>query len=301
MDLNYLMSKLDELKTLLKKYNLWAKKRLGQNFLVDEKVFDRIIEASDLKPSDNVIEVGPGTGFLTERLIEKVGHVTAVEKDADMIRILKKKFAFGSEAQARRENYENLKIIQSDILKFNPCRRAIDCAPSGDGYKVIANIPYYITSPLLKHFLQSDNCPNLMVLLVQKEVAEKICGLSGKSLITIETQLFGKPEIIATVPSSAFYPAPKVESAILRIDVFKKPLVPKKQLSDFLRVVKFGFSQKRKKLNNSLAAGLHIKPSEMADLLKQADIDPDLRAEHLGIEEWKRLATLSRVELIDKG
>ena len=267
------MSKLTELKTLLKKHNLWAKKRLGQNFLIDEKVFDRIIEASDLKPSDTVIEVGPGTGFLTERLIEKAAHVTAIEKDKDMIHLLSERFA----------GVKNLELVHDDVLRFQISDFRFQ------KYKVVANIPYYITSPLLKHFLQSDHCPELMVLLVQKEVAEKICGLSGKSLITIETQLFGKPEIVATVPSSAFYPAPKVESAILRINVFKKPLVPEKQLSDFLRVVKFGFSQKRKKLSNSLAAGLHIKPSEMTDLLKHADIDPDLRAEHLGIGEWKQL------------
>ena len=274
------MSKLDELKELLKFHNLWAKKRLGQNFLVDEKVFDRIIEASDLKPSDNVIEVGPGTGFLTERLIEKAEHVTAVELDKNMIRLLKDRF----------KGVSNLTLVNEDILKFNPCRRAIDCAPSGYGYKVVANIPYYITSPLIKHFLQSDHRPELMVLLVQKEVAEKICGITGKSLITIEAQLFGHPEIIEIVPAKAFYPAPKVDSAILKIEVFKKPLVPEKQLSDFLRLVKFGFSQKRKKLSNTLAAGLHIKPSKMAEILQIADIDPDLRAEHLGIEEWKRLA-----------
>jgi len=286
------MSKLEELKLLLKKHNLWAKKRLGQNFLVDEKVFDQIIQAADLKLSDTVVEVGPGTGFLTERLIGKVGRVVAVEKDSDMVRVLEEKF----------ENCENLKIIHEDILKFNPCRRGNVSAPSVhiSKYKVVANIPYYITSPLLKHFLQSDHHPSLMVLLVQKEVAEKICGISDKGLITIETQLFGQPEIVATVPSSAFYPAPKVESAILRINVFKKPLVPEKQLSDFLRVVKFGFSQKRKKLNNSLAAGLHIKPSEMAEILRGADIDPNLRAEHLGIEDWKRLATLSKAEWVDK-
>jgi len=267
------MSKLDELKSLLQSHNLWAKKGLGQNFLIDEKALDAIVAAADLKPSDNVVEVGPGTGFLTEKLIEKTKHVTAIELDEKMMEILQDRFG----------SAPNLELVQADILKLKIENLKLS------GYKVVANIPYYITSPLLKHFLQSDHCPELMVLLVQKEVAEKICGFSGKSLITIETQLFGQPEIIGIVPSKSFYPAPKVESAILKIDVFDKPLIPQEGLKDFLRMVKFGFSQKRKKLTNSLGAGLHLKPSEMAEILREADIDPGLRAEHLGIEEWKRL------------
>ena len=269
------MSKLNQLKEVLKKHNLYAKKWLGQNFLVDEKVFDQIVTAADLKSSDNIIEVGPGTGFLTEQLIEKAGRVIAVEKDADMIGLLSDRF----------EGIEKLELIQADILKS----RTKDYGLRTKQYKVVANIPYYITSPLLRHFLQSECCPKMMVLLVQKEVAEKVCGLSGKSLITIETQLFGQPEIVEIVLPKSFYPAPKVNSAILKIEVFDKPLVPADQLKDFLRIVKFGFSQKRKKLSNTLGAGLHIKPTEMAKILKKVDIDPNLRAENLEIGDWKRL------------
>ncbi len=269
------MSKLDQLKSLLQSHNLWAKKGLGQNFLVDEKALDRIVEAADLKPSDRVVEVGPGTGFLTERLIEKAKHVTAIELDKGMVRILEERF----------RNCENFKIINSDVLKIRNLKSEI----RNRDYKVVANIPYYITSPLLKHFLQSTHRPHVMVLLVQREVAEKLCGLTGKSLITIETQLFGQPEIVGIIPATSFYPAPKVGSAILKITVFDKPLIPEEGLKNFLRLVKFGFSQKRKKLTNSLGAGLHLKPSEMAEVLREAAIDPDLRAEHLGIEEWKRL------------
>ena len=275
---------LDELKSLLHKNNLWAKKGLGQNFLVDENAFGMIIGAADLKPSDNVIEVGPGTGFLTERLIEKAGHVTAVEFDEGMVRLLNKK---------SEKNGNNLKIIQSDILKLRAKDYGLlpeERAGRTKLYKVVANIPYYITSPLIKHFLQSDCRPELMVLLVQKEVAEKVCGLTGKSLITIETQLFGKPEIVGIVPSSSFYPEPKVDSAILKIEVYKKPLISESKLTDFIRLVKHGFSQKRKKLSNTLGAGLHIKSSEMAEIIRGADINPDLRPENLQIEDWKRLA-----------
>lgn len=271
------MSKLDELKSLLISKNLWAKKGLGQNFLIDEKALNTIVSAADLSPSDNVIEVGPGTGFLTEKLIEKCNHVTAIELDEDMVGILRDRFSSAS----------NLELIHSDILGLP---MTDDRLPKG-GYKVVANIPYYITSPLLKHFLQSAHRPTVMVVLVQKEVAEKVCGITGKSVITIETQLFGKPEIVDIVPSKSFHPAPKVDSAILKIEVYDEPLVPADQLKDFLRIVKFGFTQKRKKLSNGLAAGLRLESSETKVILERAGIDPDLRAEDLEIEDWKRLLT----------
>lgn len=270
------MSKLEQLKSLLQSKNLWAKKSLGQNFLVDEKAFDKIIEVADLKPSDNIIEVGPGTGFLTERLIQKVSHVTSVELDKDMVDLLKGRF----------EKVKNLDLIQSDILNFRIQDSGFRITP----YKVVANIPYYITSPLLKHFLQSEHRPSSIVVLVQKEVAEKIVGKTGKSLITIETQLFGRPEIVGIVPAKSFYPAPKVDSAILKIEVYDKPLIPEKSIDDFIRLVKFGFSQKRKMLSNTLSAGLHMKPAEMSEILKKADINPNLRAENLEIGDWERLA-----------
>jgi 16S rRNA (adenine1518-N6/adenine1519-N6)-dimethyltransferase len=267
---------LDKLKSLLVRHNLWAKKGLGQNFLVDEKAFDKIIEAADLKSADNIIEVGPGTGFLTERLIGKVKHVTAVELDSQMVSLLRERF----------KEVKNLELIQSDILNL----RTQDTGLRTQQYKVVANIPYYITSPLLKHFLQSDHRPSSIVVLVQKEVAEKIVGKTGKSLITIETQLFGRPEIVGIVPASSFYPAPKVDSAILKIEVYKKPLISVAKFDDFLRLVKFGFSQKRKMLSNTLSAGLHMKSSEMSVILKKADINPNLRAENLEIGDWERLA-----------
>jgi 16S rRNA (adenine1518-N6/adenine1519-N6)-dimethyltransferase len=159
-------------------------------------------------------------------------------------------------------------------------------------YKLVANIPYYITSPLIKHFLHSANPPELMVLLVQKEVAEKICGKGGKTLLTVEVEVFGEPELIAKVPANAFYPAPKVDSAILRIRPHAKPLVSTNQQKAFFRLVKFGYSQKRKKLSNTLGAGLHLKPSDVAEKMRSIDIDPNLRAEHLGVEEWKKLTDL---------
>jgi len=264
---------LDDLKSLLQKRNLWAKKSLGQNFLVDASALDQIVRAAELTPDDTVIEVGPGTGFLTERLVEKAGKVIAIEKDSDMIPVLEERFGANS----------HFELHHSDILKIENSKLKIQ------NYKVVANIPYYITSPLLKHFLQAEHRPSVMVLLVQKEVAEKICGITGKSMVTIQTQVFGNPEIIGFVPSSSFYPAPKVESAILKINVFEEPLVPVDQLKDFFRLVGFGFSQKRKKLSNTLGAGLHLKPKETRAVLKKVGIDPDLRAENLEVGDWMRL------------
>ena len=274
------MSKLHELKEILKQHDLWAKKGLGQNFLVDEKVLDKIVKAADLKPSDNVIEVGPGTGFLTEKLLDRVKHVTSVELDRGMIGILEDRF----------KGVKNLDLVNADILKYDMSHGARVTAH--DKYKVVANIPYYITSPLIKHFLQSKNRPIVMVLLVQKEVAEKVCGKTGKSVITIETGVFGEPKIVGNIKAGSFYPRPKVDSAILKIEVYKKPLVPEGQIEDFLKIVKAGFSQKRKKLSNSLASVLKIKTSEVISALQKTNITLNARAEELEIGDWGKLANV---------
>jgi 16S rRNA (adenine1518-N6/adenine1519-N6)-dimethyltransferase len=256
---------------------------LGQNFLYDEEALETMVDSGDLKKTDTVVEIGPGTGFLTEKLLKKVKQVKAVEFDRDMISFLKAGFL----------DTPNLELIEGDALKFDP--KAAGLKPYG--YKVVANIPYYITSPLIKRFLQSEVPPSLMVILVQKEVAEKVCGSSGKSMITIETQLFGEPEMVAIVKSSAFYPRPQVDSAVLKIKVLKKPLLPANQMRDFLRMVGFGFTMKRKVISNSLGAGFHMKPSEMRIILEKAGIDPNVRPESLEIEDWKKLAkTLPKIK-----
>lgn len=267
------MSKLEQLDKLLQAKGLLAKKSLGQNFLIDEEALNTIVEAGDLYEGDHVVEVGPGTGFLTEQLIQKVKKVTAVELDKDMVEILKAQFSLT----------ENLEVVHSDMLQ-TPVEEIVD-----GHYKVIANIPYYITSPVVRHFLQAPTRPKLMVLLVQKEVAEKICSLKGKSFITVETAVQGHAEYIATVPAESFSPAPKVDSAILKITVFPEPKVPEDELKDFLRIVKFGYSQKRKKLSNGLAAGLHLEPAQVRELLEKANVGTGSRPEELDIEDWKRL------------
>jgi len=269
------MSRLAELTGLLRSHGLLAKKSFGQNFLVDENALAKIVETANLQSSDTVVEVGPGTGFLTEHLIKKAKRVIAVEFDSDMVWFLQKRF----------KGVKNLEIIHSDILNW----RIKEHGLSDKKYKVVANIPYYITSPLIKHFLQSDCRPCEMVILVQKEVAEKIVGKTGKSVITIETQVFGKPEVVAIVKAASFYPAPKVDSAILRINVYAKPLIPEKKLKDFFRLVHQGYSQKRKKLRNTLAAAWHIEPTEAETRIKKAGLDPNLRPEDVAIGDWMKL------------
>ena len=264
------MSKLEQLQTVLEAKGLWAKKSLGQNFLVDEQALERIVDAADLYEGDEVVEVGPGTGLLTEQLTQKVKKVTAVELDADMVDILQRQFALS----------DNFTVLHQDILKT----RVEDIA--SEHYKVVANIPYYITSPVIRHFLQASIRPKLMVLLVQKEVALKMCGADGKSYITMETAVYAHAEYIATVPAASFYPAPKVDSAILKLTVFHEPKVPADKLKDLLRIIQFGYSQKRKKLANSLGAGLHKEPAEVRDMIEKAGIPPDVRAEDLEIENW---------------
>jgi len=270
------MSKLEQLKLLLESKGLWAKKGLGQNFLVDEKALDKIIEAAELTETDNVIEVGPGTGFLTEHLITNVAHVTAIELDRRMVALLNDQFKFA----------KNLKIVNQDILNFL-------AMPETD-YKVVANIPYYITSPVIKKFLHAKKRPSLIVILVQKEVAEKICGITGRTVMTVEIEVYGQAEFVDIVPSSSFYPSPKVDSAIIKIKLYDEPLVPEAEMRDFMRIVKFGYSMKRKKLANALGAGLRIKPVQVRELLKEAGVDPETRAEELRIEDWKRILTLTK-------
>lgn len=269
------MTLTDELKQFLRNNHTWAKKHLGQNFLIDEFALEDIADAAQLKPDDDVIEVGPGTGFLTHKILPGIRHLTAVEYDEFLVKTLRLDFLTS----------KNIDIVHSDILKFN----IADYTLRHPRYKVVANIPYYITSPILKLFLNAATRPELMVLLVQKEVAEKICGIGGKTILTVETSVFAEPEILRTIPRGSFYPAPKVDSAILRLRVRPEPLVPSGDMKDFLRMVGFGYSQKRKKLSNGLGAGLHIKPEVVRLYLSGAQINPDVRAEDLTVDDWKRL------------
>jgi len=247
----------------LQQNDLWAKKRFGQNFLINKSVLGKIIETGEITDKDHIVEVGPGLGTLTLELEKYAEKVTTIEADRNLIPIIKK-------------YVKKAEIINQDALKFTP---------PASKYKVIANIPYNITSPLLTHFLTAAKRPEKIVFLVQKEVADKICAKEGDmNVLAINVQVFGQPHIVAKVSPGSFYSAPKVDSAILEIDVFKEPLI--EDYESFIKIVKAGFSQKRKKLINSISSTLKISTRDLEPLLAEYK---DKRAQDLLIKDWGML------------
>jgi 16S rRNA (adenine1518-N6/adenine1519-N6)-dimethyltransferase len=263
---------------LLRQSGLHARKGLGQNFLIDEDVLGEIISSAGLSIEDLVIEVGPGLGILTGELAEHAGRVIAIEIDDNLAALLKERLASNA----------NVRVISQDILKTELAVLLSEYKTTK--YKVVANLPYYITSPVLRHFLESDCKPESMVVMVQKEVAEEIAAKPGKmSLLSIGVQLYGRPEIITKVPAESFYPAPKVDSAILKVTPYLQPRVQIDDREGFFKLVRAGFASARKQLANSLAQGLGISKEESLALLNKAGIDARRRAETLSIEEWAQL------------
>ena len=280
------------IRDLIRIYNLDPKKSLGQNFLVDEQHLDRVVAAADLTADDTVLEIGPGLGALTRRLAAKAGRVIAVELDDRLITILRAQFATQS----------HVSIVHGDILKLNPVDLLAEAvlvnraqgAPAKivnpSTYKVVANLPYYITSAVIRHLLEASVPPSLAVLMVQKEVAERICAAPGDmSILAVSVQFYAQPQIVHQVPATAFYPRPKVDSAVLRLEVFPQPVVTAVAPEIFFRVVRAGFSQKRKQLLNTISAGLHLSKDEATAALDRAGIDPKRRAETLSLAEWGQL------------
>ena len=233
-------------------------------------MLNRILDTAAITPEDHLLEIGAGIGVLTRELTKRAKHVTTIELDRRMIELLKK----------FTENPENLTIIQGNALQTD--------FPDDD-YKIVANIPYHITSPLLRHaFLESKRSPKTMTLLIQREVAEKICDTEDYGMLTILVALFGKPELIKVVKPGAFLPPPKVDSAILHIECFDEPKADAKTIEEVFRLTKAGFSKKRKMLRNSIGE----LEGGMA-LMESMGIDPTRRPQNLNIEEWIRLAESS--------
>lgn len=260
---------------MLKRYGIRPSKSLGQNFLVDSNALERVISAAEISWGDEVLEIGPGLGSLTRRLAEVSKRVVAVEVDEKFTPILNDGLAF----------FENVELIFADILEMD-----VGDLFSEPGYVVVANIPYYITSALLRHLLETPQPPARLTLTVQKEVAERICAGAGQfSLLALSVQVYGHPRIVAKIPAGAFYPAPKVDSSIVRVDIYDDPLIQRKKLDSFFKLTKAGFSQKRKTLRNSLAGGMGWGKEKAKEVLLKADIDPQRRAQTLTIEEWGRL------------
>jgi len=261
---------------LLRQYNLRADKRLGQNFLQDSRALEKIVEAAEIKPMDTVLEIGPGLGNLTRYLGAKAQKVVAVELDDRLFPALESVIA----------PYKNIRLVHGDILDIEPQEIS-----GQEDYLVIANIPYYITSAVIRHLLESTPSPRRIVLTIQKEVAERICaGPGAMSLLALSVQVYGQPHIAAHISAGAFYPAPKVDSSVLVVDIYPIPLVPTNLLEIFFLLIKAGFSQKRKKLRNSLSAGMRLSTAATEELLRTAEIDPQRRAETLSLEEWGKLS-----------
>ncbi len=265
-----------EPKSQLHRLGATAKKGLGQHFLADRSVLDKIVSAAELVSSDTVIEIGPGLGILTGELLKKAGKVIAIEVDSKLASSLKKNLS----------RFPQLTVLNADVLQLDP-RELLE---SQRTYKVVANLPYYIAAPILRHFLEASLKPSLMVVMVQKEVGQSIAAAPGDmSILGISVQLYGKPAIVDYVSAQSFYPQPKVDSAIVRIDVYPKPSVDVADIAGFFEMVKAGFSAPRKQIRNSLALGLQLDPAEVAQLLKQAKISIQRRPETLSLDEWANL------------
>ncbi|TMD92276.1 MAG: ribosomal RNA small subunit methyltransferase A [Chloroflexi bacterium] len=264
-----------ELRNVLYAHGMRPNKSFGQNFLIDRSVLAKIVEAAEISATDEILEVGAGTGVLTRELAKNARRVVAVELERDMLALLGETTG----------NYENVELLARNLLFVDPVE-VFGEVP----YKLVANLPYYITAPTFRHFLESANPPRLLVVMVQEEVAERIVAEPGDlSLLAVSIQFYGRPHIIARVPASAFYPAPKVNSAILRVEIKSEAPLTANERDSFFRVVQAGFSERRKQLHNSLTHGLHRKNEDIRAWLTAANIDTSRRAETLSIEEWLRL------------
>jgi 16S rRNA (adenine1518-N6/adenine1519-N6)-dimethyltransferase len=270
---------------LLDKYGLRLRKGLGQHFLADPNILRKIVDAAELTPEATVLEIGPGLGTLTRWLTQAAGRVVAVELDEAMVQ------ALGSELG----HVLNLEVVQGDILQLDPPALIRNPQspnlPSPPEYVVVANLPYYITSAVLRHVLEADPPPRRLVLTVQREVAARmVAGPGDMSLLAVSVQFYGRPRLVARIPAGAFIPPPKVDSAVVRIDTFAAPPVHVSDTESFFRIVRAGFGQKRKQLRNALAGGLGLSSAQVTAALARAGVEPSRRAETLSLEEWAALA-----------
>ncbi len=253
-----------------------AKKALAQHFLVDRRVLARILEAAEVSPGDTVVEVGPGRGALTTELAERAGRLVAVEVDE----------ALAASLAERYRGNPRVEVVTADARNV---ALASLVAP-GTPYKVVANLPYYAASPIIRRFLDAEHKPRLMVVMVQREVARRMTAEPGDmSILAVAVQVYGRPRTVCTVPPRAFRPAPKVSSSVVRIDVHDRPAVAFDSEHRFFHLVRAGFSAPRKQLRNSLSAGLAIPPRAAEELLSRAQIDATRRAETLSLGDWDRL------------
>ena len=252
----------------LERAGIRADKSLGQNFLVEPEVLQTIVDSAALTNEDTVLEIGPGLGFLTEQLSARAKRVVAIETDERMVSHLTKT---DSMVELRHED-----ILQSELSDLTD-------------FKVVANIPYYITSPIFRKILSLKDKPSSITALVQKEVAERICAAPGKmSVLALSIQYYAKPQLVRMVPADSFVPAPKVDSAVLHVEVYERPAFEADEKKLF-QLIKAGFGEKRKMLRNSLAGGLHLETDQVLGLLKEAKLPDTARAQELSLSDWEKL------------
>ncbi|MBU4421607.1 16S rRNA (adenine(1518)-N(6)/adenine(1519)-N(6))-dimethyltransferase RsmA [Candidatus Parcubacteria bacterium] len=266
------------MKDILRQYDIKPSKFRGQNFLVNKGIVEKIINSAELSKKDTVLEIGPGLGVLTEELIKKSGKVIAVEKDKKLFELLKEKF----------KDEKNLELINADILTYN-------LQPTS--YKLIANIPYNITGRIFRKFLipptppserggrGSESRPQLLIIMVQKEVGEKLLGKS-RGMLTILAELYGKAEKVCNVSAGSFYPAPKIDSMVIKLTIG----LPKPYSEEVLKIAKIGFSQRRKKLISNLSTGLKLDKKKLREVFLEVGIKENARAEELSKDDWLKLA-----------
>ena len=271
-----------ETKYILNKYNAHANKGYGQNFLIDQNVVDGILEKADVNKEDLIIEIGPGLGNLTSPLLENAGKVICIELDPKMVSILKDRFSL----------YENFELINEDVLKVD-LNKLIEENSKFETAKVVANLPYYITTPIIMKLLEDKLNLESITVMVQKEVAERLADKPGGKevgAITYSINYYTNPEIIIDVPRDSFIPAPNVDSAVIKLDVLKEPKVKVLDEELFFKVIKFSFLQKRKTLINSLSNSGLLPKDFLEEMLNSLGIDLRVRAEQLSLENFRDIA-----------
>ena len=278
------MNAYTETRDILKKYNITANKKLGQNFLIDDNVIDGIIDASDINENDLVIEIGPGLGTLTSRLLETAGKVIAIELDTRMISILNDRFKF----------YDNFELINDDVLKVD-LNRLIEENKGGkiSSAKIVANLPYYITTPIIMKLLEDKLDIESITVMVQKEVADRLVDVPGgknSGAITYSINYYTNPRKVIEVPNTSFIPAPEVNSSVIKLDVLEKPSINVKDEKMLFKVIKLAFMQKRKTLLNGLSNGNLASKEEIEKMLSELGFDLRIRGEKLSLEDFALIA-----------
>ncbi|KJS79807.1 MAG: hypothetical protein JM58_19560 [Peptococcaceae bacterium BICA1-8] len=272
------------LKDILVKHNFKFKKRFGQNFITDPGILNKIVSSGDINSEDVVVEIGPGAGTLTKAIAEKAGQVIAIEIDKDLIPVLADNLA----------DFDNIKVIEGDALKINLDQLVAEITGEQKPYKIVANLPYYITSPLVMHFLESEFNIQRIVIMVQKEVAQRFTGEPGTKnygALTVSLNYYSKPKIAFFVSRNVFTPKPDVDSAVVDLEIRTEPPYQVNNINILRKLIKAAFNQRRKTLTNALKV-LNIEKTIIAQILEDAKIDPKRRGETLTLEEFVRVANM---------